>query len=501
MDVTQIEGSIPEELEGTYFRNGPGLQVNHAAYERHPFDGDGCLISLAIKNGKAFFRNKYIQTPKFVEEQAAGKLLYRSAFCKGAADGSPFFNPLDLDFKSVANTGVLHWAGRVMALWEGGLPFDLDPSTLATKGETDLDGQIGRRLSGHYRITTDPETGVKSLITFAAETSHTLFVPITFVHDMVVTDSYYILVLGPLEFDMKRFVTEYIWGQSSIAQCLKYTGKGNTKCLNYTGKGSTKILLYPRPGRPGSEQRKPQRFETEPFFPFHHVNAFDVDSDATKLVIDTIGWDKVDFNISAFDMSLDMYVGSKRPEYRRLVVDLESGCVQHKKLTTKTMEFPTMNSAYTARRHRYSYFIGVKDCLVSPAQLLMKVDADPEIGLTTPLSEVGPDAAKVDQFTLERRQVGPDAAKVDQYTLERRQFPGEPMFVPRKNGTAEDDGWIADIMIFNAQRIADGPLATIHLPHTIPSSFHGHFTGTYLGPDPEDKSIPTWAPPTYVNQI
>jgi all-trans-8'-apo-beta-carotenal 15,15'-oxygenase len=41
--------------------------------------------------------------------QAAGRPLFRSAFTKGSADGSPFFNPFDLDMKNVANTGG--WCG------------------------------------------------------------------------------------------------------------------------------------------------------------------------------------------------------------------------------------------------------------------------------------------------------------------------------------------------------------------------------------------------------
>ncbi len=50
--------------------------------------------------------------------QVAGKPLYRNAFTRGAADGSPLFNPFDLSFKNVANTSVLYWAKRLWALWE-----------------------------------------------------------------------------------------------------------------------------------------------------------------------------------------------------------------------------------------------------------------------------------------------------------------------------------------------------------------------------------------------
>jgi carotenoid cleavage dioxygenase-like enzyme len=138
-------------------------------HERHFMDGDGCVLSLSFPGGGAMprFANKYVRTKGFVEEQAsasdspscvyvwrsvdlflcrkrppdtcaikheilhitsgrscphpaqaAGKPIHRNAFTRGAADGSPLFNPLDFEFKNVANTGVLHWNDRLWALWE-----------------------------------------------------------------------------------------------------------------------------------------------------------------------------------------------------------------------------------------------------------------------------------------------------------------------------------------------------------------------------------------------
>lgn len=63
----------------------------------------------------------------------------------------------------------------------------------------------------------------------------------------------------------------------------------------------------------------------------------------------------------------------------------------------------------------------------------------------------------------------------------------EPTFVSRNNATSEDDGWLlflvndagkqrTDLCIMDAQKIADGPVATIHLKFKIPSGFHGMWT-------------------------
>jgi carotenoid cleavage dioxygenase-like enzyme len=50
--------------------------------------------------------------------QAARRPVHRTAFTRGAADGSLLFNPLDFTLKNVANTGVLNWGGRLLALYE-----------------------------------------------------------------------------------------------------------------------------------------------------------------------------------------------------------------------------------------------------------------------------------------------------------------------------------------------------------------------------------------------
>jgi all-trans-8'-apo-beta-carotenal 15,15'-oxygenase len=50
--------------------------------------------------------------------QVAGRPLYRNAFTRGAADGGWLFNPFNLRLKNIANTGVIHWGGKLLALWE-----------------------------------------------------------------------------------------------------------------------------------------------------------------------------------------------------------------------------------------------------------------------------------------------------------------------------------------------------------------------------------------------
>ena len=66
----------------------------------------------------------------------------------------PFGNFLQTTFKNVANTNVIYWGGRLLALWEGGLPYKLDPKTLRTDSkEYTMRGLLkkGEVLTAHPR--------------------------------------------------------------------------------------------------------------------------------------------------------------------------------------------------------------------------------------------------------------------------------------------------------------------------------------------------------------
>ena len=76
------------------------------------------ICKFAFKDGKVHFQNKYVRTEALMKEQAAGKMLYRGAFSVGNPSGGKFFNPFNFTVKGIANTGVLNWGGKLLALYE-----------------------------------------------------------------------------------------------------------------------------------------------------------------------------------------------------------------------------------------------------------------------------------------------------------------------------------------------------------------------------------------------
>ena len=76
-----VEGTLPDGLRGTLFRNGPGrLERGGHAYA-HLFDGDGMLVAFRFDGGgRVRVQNRFVRTAEYEAEEAAGRLLYRNTF-------------------------------------------------------------------------------------------------------------------------------------------------------------------------------------------------------------------------------------------------------------------------------------------------------------------------------------------------------------------------------------------------------------------------------------
>lgn len=51
---------------------------------------------------------------------AVRQMLYRGAFSVGNPSGGLFFNPFDFSVKGIANTSILAFGGKILALYEVG---------------------------------------------------------------------------------------------------------------------------------------------------------------------------------------------------------------------------------------------------------------------------------------------------------------------------------------------------------------------------------------------
>ena len=460
--IEDIEGEIPFELSGTVFRNGPGLTDINGYRLRHPFDGDGMINSIAFQSGKAFYRNKFVRTEGYLAEQASGKPEYRGVFGT-QKPGGWLANAFDVRLKNIANTHVVYWGGKLLALWEAAEPHRLDPNTLETIGLDYLEGLLkkGEPFAAHPKF--DPDcNGEERMVNFSVKTglSSTIslfeFSPdgklahqhrhsiagFAFMHDFAITPNYCVFVQNPVSFNPIPFVAGF---------------KGAAECIQFNPKVPTKIVVIPRNG--AGEVRF---FNTDPCFVFHHANAFEQDG---KLILDSICYDNFPTIEDAEDYSKVDFDHVPASNLWRFTVDLEAEAVGVEVLVERACEFPTMNPKNVGRDYRYLY-LGAVHASTGNAPLQALIKRDMKTG--------------EEQF----------------WSAAPSGFTGEPLFVARPNAEREDEGWLllwlynaerdrTELAIFNAQDISCGPIAKLNLKHRVPYGLHGSFTSTYFGPTSE----------------
>ena len=166
--VLPLLGSVPQELRGTLYRNGPADWDHGGFRAAHPFDGDGLVVKFTIDNGEIRFRSRFVDTPKRRKETRG-----RGAHVRGIyTQGKHLWDNIGRQPADAANTHAVLHADRLLALSDGGRPWEIHTDDLSTIGPCTFGGQLPRfsRFSPHPRI--DPVTG--ELFNFGLDISPSL---------------------------------------------------------------------------------------------------------------------------------------------------------------------------------------------------------------------------------------------------------------------------------------------------------------------------------------
>ena len=454
-------GHIPDELRGVFFGNGPGRFQHQGVPYHHLFDGDGMVTRIRFDGGEAFYTNRYVRTREFMEEEQAGKMLYRSFGTN--LPGGMRTNFMKMRFKNAANTSVVYHAGKLLALWEGGLPHLLDPETLSTQGRYDyegvlqnpfswLDRQITPEMpfSAHPKIHPDTEV-LHNFGTLAGTEQRLLFYEVgpsgdariaasypmsdmIFVHDFVLTQAQHrIFFLTPVSFDLPRAFS----GQTTPADSLhSRPGKVTQIMVEHHGE----VRYYP----------------TDPCFVFHFANGYE-DTDNT-LVVDGLRMDRFPEGLSTDNMTHESPDNRSAGLPTRYRITPALGRVACETLSEYFLELPTIHPDYQGRPYRYVWGIaGDPDQASSLLHGVAKVDVQ---------------------------------QKATQYQDFYPHLPGEPLLVPRPGSTAEDDGWLLTMLFDTEEKVnkllildaADlSTVGELRLPHAQPIGFHGTWVAKEQG--------------------
>jgi carotenoid cleavage dioxygenase-like enzyme len=430
----EIDGELPRDLNGTFYRNGPNPAFEPLG-RYHWFDGDGMIHAIRLEDGRASYRNRWVKSAGLGEERAAGHATF-----PGLLDMRPTEVPR---IKNTGNTNIVWHAGKLLALMEAALPTRMAACTLETLGEWDFDGKLGTAMTAHPKM--DPETGEMLFFGYSPFPPYLTYhvadragalvrsEPIdvawpSMIHDFAVTRDHVVFILCPLVFSFEN-----------VEQ------RGGL--FSWEPERGTRLGVMPRSG----SSTDVRWFETEASYVFHPLNAYDEDG---RVVVDVARYDRLDF-MSPDAARAAEWEGDRSARMHRWTIDLAGG-VKSTPLDDLSCEFPRADERRLGRKHRYGY------AAVQP-------------GKTTGL----PAWSAVRRYDLER-------GRFDTHDFGPGSGAGEPLFVPRPGGTAEDDGYVivlvydaiqnaSDFWVLDARDVAGQPIAKVKLPHRVPYGFHGNW--------------------------
>jgi carotenoid cleavage dioxygenase-like enzyme len=473
-----VTGELPDWLSGALVRNGPGAFDLGGSSVDHWFDGLAMLHRFGFDgaNDRVTYRNRFLRTDAFA---AALEGRFTGGFATGETTlrerlwGMVVADPYD-------NTNVI--AERVgdgyLALTETPRQVRFDPETLSTTGDVTYDGGVpsGQITCAHAR--RDPETG--GLVTFdtafGRENRYHVYVAhgprqrqhvasVTtddpaYMHSFAVTRHYVVLtefpyVVNPLDFlepgEQGPFIGNFRWEPERGTRFL------------VIDRASGELVAQPT---------------TEPFFGFHHANAYE---DGGDLVVDletvpdaeSVGTLSLD-GLRAGD--LDVFGG----RLERFRIDL-AGDHSHDPTIDRHRFYdgtalPTVSRRRWCRPHRYVYAQRTAQPVTEWPTGVVKVDT--ATGDATEYDDAGDHFGE--PIFVPRAAAGGDADSFGPHG-------GDPYGGPSAaayDGADEDDGVVLTVALdADAGRsrllVLDGETlderARADLPLALPFDFHGRF--------------------------
>lgn len=439
LDDLPVEGAIPADLNGVYLRNGPNPRFEPKGIH-HYFDGDGMIHAACFQDGRVTYRNKWVRTEGWLENDRQGEETYWGVM-------ATVKDSRDRPMNDVANTDVIGHAGSALVTWYlAGVPYLLDPLTLKTeRAAPDYVGEPGRGMSAHPKV--DEVTGELMFFDYFTDYPHMSYgvvnaegklvhhVPIELPgerlpHDMGITENYSILHDLPVYHEEEAL-------------------RAGRHKIRFDASLKARFGVLPRYGSAESIRW----FEFSPCFLYHVVNAWEEGDEVVMVAcrympaLDDQG--HIDEQRTA-KMIAHLVMDARLWRYR---MNLKTGETREECLDSeRNMEFPGFNSALTGRRTQWAYL----------------VDHDPEILRWTGIRKVNTDTGQ---------SVGEWSDDPDNCWY------SEPWFAPADDAQAEDHGYVVvfvwndatrsqQLQVFDARDVGKGPVARIEMPSRIPAGFH-----------------------------
>jgi carotenoid cleavage dioxygenase-like enzyme len=446
----EVEGKLPPDLSGIFFRIGPDPQYPKPAKYMHDiaFDGEGHISAFHIQNGHVDFRSRYVRTQRWKAQHAARRSLF--GMYRNPTTDDPSVKGLS---RGTANTQIFYHHGKLLAMKEDSPPVVLNPYTLDTVDDyyTFGGGLQGQTFTAHPKI--DSETGelvafgyeAKGLATndvfvFSADKSGKVnwsaWVKVPYagmMHDFGVTQKHILFYAVPLATNMdliRNGGPHFAW---------------DSTLPTYVG-----IM------RRGGDGKDLRWFKGPSYFATHTMGNW---SDGEKVYWDMDGGEANQFPF--FPQLHEKFDPAKAVGHvMRMQVDLSRRKVHeyaHEWMYTDISgALSRQDDRYHTVHYRYGYFNSM-----GPGGYWYVIDQQ---------------TGKVRKFTL-----GPDVMLA------------EATFVPRRKGAPEGDGYLigvasylkqggrSDLVLVDIDHLEDGPVALVKMPYRVTGQIHGFWVpGTEL---------------------
>lgn len=450
--ILPIKGTVPAWLNGTLFRNGPGtFELAHETY-RHWFDGLAMLHKFVIAEGKVKYSNKFLNCAAYDEAMATGRVRY-SEFATDPTRSRlrKIFAVFDQRITDSAKVNLAKIAGKYLALGETSKQLEFDPKTMNTLGVFHYEWKYKQHITTVHPQFDFDENTVYQLVTRFSRVSHYRFVRIfpdgrievvgeipvskpSYMHSFGLSPNYLILTEYPLMvqplallFQIKPFIENFKWQPK---------------------RGTIFHIMERASGRVIA------RIKTDPFFAFHHINAFE---QGDELVVDLNGYPDAEV-INAFYLDR-----MKQPDYqipfgdlRRYRINLKTKTIRQEILSDECLELSNFDYQRFQFDGNYRFVYGVS------------INKNKHQGFYNQLVK----------FDLKGGQT--------KIWFDDHSYPGEPIFVGMPYRTREDDGVLLSVildeqaersylLILDAESMQE--IARAEVPQPILFGYHGAFWG------------------------
>ncbi len=350
--LDRVEGEVPSFVRGTYLLNGPARFGRGGIAYRHWLDGDGMVCALTFDGDGVRFTNRFVRSAKWREEEAAGRALYRTFGTAFAGDRLV----RGIALASPVNVSVYPLCGRLLAFGEQGLPYELDPADLATRGEF----TFGRRLNAISPFSAHPHLDRHSGevfnfgVSFAADRPllhvyrftaagdmvyrrrHDLDAPRS-VHDFGLAARHAVFYLSPYVLDVRGLAG----GERTLLECLDWRPELGARLLVVERESGDAVASVPIGER----------------YCLHLVNAFE--DAAGRLVVDVL---ELEEPVYPDYLGLpDLFVRVRPGRPVRRVLDLDRGAVVERREVDydRACDFPSLDPRTAQRPYDEFWMLGI----------------------------------------------------------------------------------------------------------------------------------------------